>query len=199
MGSLLGWFNEWSSLFFNYSRFTWIRLLQSKDQTRNHLQSFINFVETQFTSRIKVLRSDNGSEFNMCDFYSAKGILHQLSCVESPQQNFVVERKHQHLLNVASLPLKFWGDCLLTAAYLINRIPTPNLSNISPFELLHGLSPTYDHLEFLDAFVMHLLFLDTEPNLILELNLVFFLDTLFSKKVTNYLIFIIILFLFPEM
>jgi len=89
----------------------------------------------------------------MSNSYSAKSILHQLSCVESPQQNSVVERKHQHLLNVArslrfqaSLLLKFWGDCLLTVAYLINCIPTPNLSNISPFELLHGLSPTYDHL-----------------------------------------------------
>jgi hypothetical protein len=47
----------------------------------------------------------------------------------------------------AHLPLKFWGDCILTAAYLINRIPSPNLSNTSPYELVYAKPPTYDHLK----------------------------------------------------
>jgi hypothetical protein len=86
-------------------------------------------------------------------FFLLKGFLHQLSCVESPQQNSVVERKHQHLLNVArslkfqaNLPLKFWGDCILTAAYLIYCIHTPNLANSSPYALLYDKSPSYEHL-----------------------------------------------------
>jgi hypothetical protein len=89
----------------------------------------------------------------MHDFFNSHGIVHQLSYVETPQQNSVVERKHQHLLNVARalrfqahLPFKFWGECVRTATHIINRIPTPNLSNKFPYELLFSKFSSYDHL-----------------------------------------------------
>ena len=66
----------------------------------------------------------------------------------------MVERKHQHLLNVAralrfhaNLPLKFWGDCVLTAIYLINKLPSPLLGNLTPYQKLLGHAPSYQHLK----------------------------------------------------
>ena len=85
----------------DYSRATWVYLMKHKSEARSFLIQFINLTENQFNKRVKTVRSDNGSEFECSDFYSSKGILHQTSCINTPQQNGVAERKHRHLLNVA--------------------------------------------------------------------------------------------------
>ena len=115
--------------------------MKHKSQTRELLVNFINMVETQFNSKVRIIRSDNGSEFKIQDFFSKKGIIHQTSCVNTPQQNGVAERKHRHLLNMAralliqaSLPKIFWGDAILASAYLINRTPTPTFQGKSQFK-----------------------------------------------------------------
>lgn len=94
------------------------------------------------------LRTDNGPEFHFPDFYASKRILHQRSCVATPQQNARAERKHQHILNVArallfqsKLPKKYCCYAIQHAVYIINRVPSKILDYKIPFELLHGYLP----------------------------------------------------------
>ncbi|GKV48080.1 hypothetical protein SLEP1_g54916 [Rubroshorea leprosula] len=114
-------------------------------------------LELWHRSQVQKIRSDNGKEFidgPMKDFSQQQGIFYQTSCVNTPQQNGVVERKYHHLLEVAralrfqaNLPLKFWGDCILTTAYLINLTPTPVLSELTPFEKLFNKTPNYHYIK----------------------------------------------------
>ena len=138
----------------DHSRATWVYLLKAKSEVVDLIPVFYNMIATQFNIPVKILRSDNGPEFNLFEFYKEKGIIHQLSCVDTPQQNSIVERKHQHLLNVvrairfqSNASLNLWGECVLTAGYLINRLPSLVLKNKSPFELLFKKKPVYDHFK----------------------------------------------------
>ena len=86
-------------------------------------------------------------------FLSNKDILHQKTCLHTPQQNGVVERKNRHILEtvctllIASLvPLNFWCDTAQTAVYLLNRHPSSVLVKTTPYEALFGHAPSYSHL-----------------------------------------------------
>ena len=85
----------------DYTRSTWVYLKQHKFKANSLLQSFINIVENQFSTSIKIICSDNDPEFIIPSFYSNKGIIHQTSCVSNPLKNGVVERKQRHLLNMS--------------------------------------------------------------------------------------------------
>ena len=81
-------------------------------------------------------------------FFEEKGILHQSSCTDTPEQNGIAERKNKHLLEVArammfymNLPKYFWGDAVLTASYLINRMPSKVLQYSTPLECFKKIFP----------------------------------------------------------
>ena len=91
--------------------------------------------------------------------------------VETPQQNGVVECKHQHLLGVAralmvqsNLPRCFWNYAVSHAAHLINRLPTPFLHNLNPYEALFYSHMICLNYECLAALRMHLPLLHIERN-----------------------------------
>ncbi|XP_075636871.1 uncharacterized protein LOC142609131 [Castanea sativa] len=67
----------------------------------NNAQTAHQAASVMFNCKIKTIRSDNGTEFYLKDFFQSHGILHQLTCVDTPQQYVVVERKHQYILNFA--------------------------------------------------------------------------------------------------
>lgn len=137
----------------DFSRFIWVYLLRAKSDVLKIFPEFFALIQTQFATPIKSVRSDNALELSFSDFFQAKGIVSYHSCVDTPKQNSVVERKHQHIFNVARalhfqshVPLAYWGDCVLTAVYLINRLPSPLLLNNTLFERLWKTKPAYSHL-----------------------------------------------------
>ncbi|KAL0316464.1 UNVERIFIED_CONTAM: Retrovirus-related Pol polyprotein from transposon RE2 [Sesamum radiatum] len=137
----------------DYSRMTWVYLLRDRPQVPTIITSFYNEIYTQFSVNICILRTDNALEFvqkSVSDFCNSKGILHQTSCPYTSQQNGVAERKHRHLLDVARtimthmhVPKSYWGDAVLTACYLINRMPSNVLNGDTPYSCLFPDKPLF--------------------------------------------------------
>lgn len=111
----LNWFIVTCAYYFltivdDYSRAVWIFLLLDKKEAPRALLNFIALVGRQYEKEVKMIRSDNGTEFTcLRTHFCELGIVFQTSCTGTPQQNGRVERKHRHILNVARA-LRFQGN-----------------------------------------------------------------------------------------
>ncbi|XP_058000801.1 uncharacterized protein LOC131179102 [Hevea brasiliensis] len=150
-------FNLWHFRLGHHST-TRLNAIKTKYPDVTSLSNILSQYYTQFSTKVKVIRSDNGLEFSMPHYYSSKGIEHQTTCVETPQQNAIVERKHQHILNVArallfqaNLPKIFRSYAVIHSIYLINRLLTPLLNNKSPYEILYTTLPDIHDLRVFGA------------------------------------------------
>ncbi|GJV87184.1 ribonuclease H-like domain-containing protein [Tanacetum coccineum] len=143
-----------------------------KDETSEILKFFIKEVENLVDKKVKIIRSDNGTEFKnkvMDDFCREKGIKREYSVARTPQQNGVAERKNRTLIEAArtmladsKLPTTFWAEAVSTACYVQNRVLIVKPHNKTPYELFRGFKPA---IGFMKPFGCHVTILNTLDNL----------------------------------
>ncbi|GKB52029.1 zinc finger, CCHC-type containing protein [Tanacetum coccineum] len=134
------------------SRFCYVYLLHAKDEALDKFKIYKTEVELQQNNLIKTLRTDRGGEYYDPSYFQSVGIIHQTTAPYTPQQNGVSERKNRALkemvnsmLSYSGLSEGFWGEAMLTACYLLNRVPNKN-NKITPYELWYKKRPNLSYL-----------------------------------------------------
>ncbi|GKA10572.1 putative ribonuclease H-like domain-containing protein [Tanacetum coccineum] len=141
----------------DFSRFSWVFFLATKDETSGILKTFITEIENQLDYKEKVIRSDNGTKFKnsvMNQFYEVKGIKREFSVARTPQQNGVAERRNRTLIEAArtmlvdsKLPTTFWAEAVNTACYVLNRVLVIKPHNKTSYELIHRRTPLINFMK----------------------------------------------------
>ncbi|GJT14676.1 retrovirus-related pol polyprotein from transposon TNT 1-94 [Tanacetum coccineum] len=156
----------------DFSRFSWVFFLRTKDETSGILKDFIRQIENQLNQKVKTIRCDNGTEFKNRDFIEfcgSKGIKREYSNARTPQQNGVAERKNRTLIEAARtmladsfLPNTFWAEAVSTACYVLNRVLVTKPHNKTPYELVTGKIPI---ISYIRPFGCHVTILNTIDHL----------------------------------
>ncbi|GJU89110.1 putative ribonuclease H-like domain-containing protein [Tanacetum coccineum] len=109
----------------DFSRFSWVFFLATKDETSEILCNLIIGLEKQLNHNVKIIRCDNGTEFKnhaMNEFCAKKGIKREFNSL---------------------LPIPFWAEAVNTACYVLNRVLVTKPQNKTPYELLIGTGPNW--------------------------------------------------------
>nr|GEX10713.1 hypothetical protein [Tanacetum cinerariifolium] len=129
----------------DYSTFTWVFFLATKDETSLILKTFITGQENQLCLKMKVIRSDNGTEFKNNDlnqFCGIKGIKREFS-------NMVLVTKPHN-----------------KTPYELLHGRTPSIGFMRPFGCLVTILNTLDSLGKFDGKeTLHVNFLENKPNI----------------------------------
>jgi len=146
------------TLIYDCTRYCYIYLLKSKDEALHYFKIYKAEIENQLERKIKRVRSDRGGKYfsnNFTSFCEEHGIIHERTSPYSPQSNGVAERKNRTLtdlvnaiLDIAGLSKEWWGEAILTACHVLNRVPTKNKKK-TPFEEWEKKRPTLSYLRTL--------------------------------------------------
>nr|GEZ56825.1 integrase, catalytic region, zinc finger, CCHC-type, peptidase aspartic, catalytic [Tanacetum cinerariifolium] len=147
--------NQWNKYILvivdDYSRFTWVKFLRSKDETPEVVLKFITQIQVSLNKTVRYVRTDNGTEFvnhTMTEYYERICIFHQKTVPITPQQNGVVERRNRTLVKAvrtmlifSKAPMFLWAEAVATACYTKNRSLIHTHHHKTPYELVHNKNP----------------------------------------------------------
>ncbi|GJX59931.1 retrovirus-related pol polyprotein from transposon TNT 1-94 [Tanacetum coccineum] len=135
----------------DYSRFTWVKFLRSKDETPEVVIKFLKQIQVGLNKTVRNIHTDNGTEFvnkDLTDYYKRVDIFHQKTISRTPQQNDVVKRRNRTLIEAArtmlifsKAPMSLWEEVVATVCYTQNRslIHTRHCKTL--YELVHDKKP----------------------------------------------------------
>ncbi|GJW30311.1 retrovirus-related pol polyprotein from transposon TNT 1-94 [Tanacetum coccineum] len=139
----------------DYSRYTWVYFLRTKDEAPDRINDFVNQVQRNLKASIMTIRTDNGTEFKnekLKSFYAKLGIVHKTSIARTPQQNSVVEIHNRTLVEAARTILIFskaqefmWAEAIATACFTQNHSIVHTRHNKIPYELISGRKPNVEY------------------------------------------------------
>nr|GEX37631.1 integrase, catalytic region, zinc finger, CCHC-type, peptidase aspartic, catalytic [Tanacetum cinerariifolium] len=145
----------------DYSRYTWVQFIRSKDEAPEVIKTFLTRISVLLQSSVIIIRIKNESKFKnqvLKEYFNSVSISHQVSSVQTPQQNGVVERRNQTLVEVARTmlifsraPLFLWAEAIATACFTQNRSIIHRQFNKTPYELINGKKPDISFLYVIGA------------------------------------------------
>ncbi|GJY04390.1 putative ribonuclease H-like domain-containing protein [Tanacetum coccineum] len=128
----------------DFSRFSWVFFLRTKDETSGILKDFIRQIENQLNQKVKTIRCDNGTKFknrDIIELYGSKGIKREYN---------------------SFLPNTFWDEAVSTACYVLNRVLVTKPQNKTPYELITRKIPI---ISYIRPFGYHVTILNTIDHL----------------------------------
>ncbi|GKA45701.1 retrovirus-related pol polyprotein from transposon TNT 1-94 [Tanacetum coccineum] len=145
----------------DYSRFTWVKCLRSKDEAPDFIIKFLKMIQVRLKTPVRRIRTDNGTEFvnqTLREYYEKVGISHETSVARSPQQNGFIERRNRTLIEAARTMLIYakallflWAEAVATACYTQNRSIIRLRRGKTPYELLHDKLPDLSYFHVFGA------------------------------------------------
>nr|GFA51995.1 integrase, catalytic region, zinc finger, CCHC-type, peptidase aspartic, catalytic [Tanacetum cinerariifolium] len=139
----------------DYSRYTWVYFLRTKDDAPDMIIDFVNQVQRNLKAKILIIQYDNGTKFKnekLRAFYAKLGIVHKTLISRTPQQNGVVERQNQTLIVAARIMLIFskapkflWVEAIATACFRQMHSIVHTRHNKTPYELIQGRKPNVQY------------------------------------------------------